>query len=62
MIRDACCEIPKLEDSISNFQILMSEHIRITCVWSVEDTALIWTLTRTNSKKSLYMQNVTITT
>ena len=54
MILDACFEIPELQDSISNFQILfnirnielkMSKHIRRTCLWSValkvEDSALI---------------------
>ena len=72
MILDACVEIPKLEDSILNFQILfnvrnmelkISQHIR-TYLWSVtlkvEDTALIWTQAPANNKKSLYMQNVTI--
>ena len=71
MILDACFEVPKLEDSILNFQILfdkrmvelkMSQHNRRTWLWSVTlevaDIALIWTLTPGN--KSLYMQNVTI--
>ena len=66
MILDACFEIPKLEDSILNFQILfnirnmelkMSKHIRRTCLRSValkaEDTALIWILTSAKNKKSL---------
>ena len=44
MILDACFQVPKLEDSILNFQILfdkrkvklkMSQHIRRTCLWSV---------------------------
>ena len=72
MILDACFQVPKLEDSILNFQILfderkmelkMSQHIRRTCLWSVTlkvaDIALIWPLTQGNNK-SLYMQNDTI--
>ena len=64
MILDACFEIPKLQDSILNFQILfnirnieikMSKHIRRTCLRSValkiEDTALIWMLT--SAKKTM---------
>ena len=75
MILDACFEIPKLEDSILNFQILfnirnmelkISQHTRKTWLWSVtrtveEDTALLWTLTPANNKKSLCMQNVILT-
>ena len=75
MILDSCFEIPKLEDSILNFQILdnirnmelkISQHTRKTWLWSVartveEDTALLWTLTPANNKKSLYMQNVILT-
>ena len=66
MILDACFDIPKLEDSILNFQILfnirnielkMSKHIRRTCLRSValkaEDTALIWMLTSAKNKKTL---------
>ena len=58
MILDACFEIPELQDSILNFQILfnirnielkISKHIRGTCLRSValkvKDTALIWMLT-----------------
>ena len=65
MILDEFFEIPKLEDSILNFQILfnirnmeleMPQNIRRTCLWSVtlqvEDTALIWTPTPANNKKS----------
>ena len=66
MILDACFEIPELQDSISNFQILfnirnielkMAKHIRRTCLWyvalKVEDSALIWMLTSAENKKSL---------
>ena len=66
MILDACFEIPKLQDSILNFQILfnirnielkMSKHRRRTCLRSValkaEDTALIWMITSAKNKKSL---------
>ena len=73
MILDACFEIPKLEDSILNFQILfsirnielrMSKHIRRSCVWSValkmEDTTLIWMLRSAKNKRSLQMQNVIV--
>ena len=73
MILDTCFEIPKLQDSILNFQILfniinielkMSKHTRITCLRSVapkvEDTALIWMLTSAKNKKSLQMQNVIV--
>ena len=69
MIHDVCFEIPKLENSILNFQILfnvrnmglkMSQHIRRTCLWfvtlKVEDNAVIWTLTSVNNKESLYMK------
>ena len=44
MILDACFEIPKLENSILNVQMLfnlrnvelkMSQHIKRTCLWSV---------------------------
>ena len=68
MILDACFEVPKIEDSILNFEILfdirnmelkMSQHISRTCLWSVTlklaDIALIWTLTPANNNKSLYM-------
>ena len=73
VILDARFQVPKLEDSILNFQILlkkrkvelkMSQHIRRTCLLSVTlkgaDIALIWTLTPGNNNKSLYIQNVTI--
>ena len=73
MILDACFEIPKLKESILNFQILlkirnielkMSKHMRRTCLWflalKVEDTALIWMLTSAKNKKSLQMQNVIV--
>ena len=73
MILDACFEIPKLEDSILNFQMLfdvrnmelkMSQLIRRECFPSValkvEDTVLIWMLTPADKKESIYMQNVTI--
>ena len=70
MILDACFEIPKLQDSILNFQILfnirntelkMSKHIRTTCSRSValkaEDTALVWMLTSAKNKKSFVNAN-----
>ena len=73
MILDARFQVPRLEDSILNFQILldkrkmelkMSQHFRRTCLLSViikvADIALIWTLTPGNNNKFLYMQNVTI--
>ena len=73
MILDACFQLPKLEDSILNFQILlnkrkvelkMSQHLRRKCLLSVTlkvaHIALIWTLTPGNNNKSLYIQNVAI--
>ena len=73
MILYAGLEVPKLKDSILNFQILfdirnmelkMSQYIRRTRLWSVTlrvaDIALIWTLTPANNNKFLCMQNVTI--
>ena len=69
----ASFEIPKHEDSISEFQTLfnmrnmelkISQHIRRTCLWvltlNVEDTALIWTFTPANNKKPMDMQNFTL--
>ena len=62
VILDACFEIPKLEDSILHFQMLLNirnmepKCIRRTCLWSVTlrvgDVVLIWMLTPANNSKS----------